>query len=37
MEQIQNLIQAKTNYEYSLIYAPFDGTIGFSSVKLGAL
>jgi RND family efflux transporter MFP subunit len=31
------LIQAKTDYDYSLIYAPFDGTIGFSSVKLGAL
>ena len=31
------LIKAKTDYEYSLINAPFDGTIGFSSVKLGAL
>ena len=31
------LIKSKTDYEYSLIYAPFDGTIGFSSVKLGAL
>jgi membrane fusion protein, multidrug efflux system len=31
------LIRAKTDYEYSLITAPFDGTIGFSSVKLGAL
>ena len=31
------LIKAKTDFEYSLINAPFDGTIGFSSVKLGAL
>jgi membrane fusion protein (multidrug efflux system) len=31
------LIKAKTDYDYSLIYAPFDGTIGFSSVKMGAL
>jgi len=31
------LIKAKTDYEYSLINAPFDGTIGFSSVRLGAL
>jgi RND family efflux transporter MFP subunit len=31
------LIKAKTDYDYSLITAPFDGTIGFSSVKLGAL
>jgi len=31
------LIKAKTDYEYSLINAPFDGTIGFSNVKLGAL
>jgi membrane fusion protein (multidrug efflux system) len=31
------LVQAKTDFDYSLIYAPFDGTIGFSSVKLGAL
>jgi len=31
------LIKAKTDLEYSLIYAPFDGTIGFSNVKLGAL
>jgi len=31
------LIKAKTDLEYSLIFAPFDGTIGFSSVKLGAL
>jgi len=31
------LIQAKTDYDYSLINAPFDGTIGFSSVRLGAL
>jgi len=26
---------AKTNLAYSVIYAPFDGTIGFSQVKLG--
>lgn len=26
---------AKTNLGYSTIYAPFDGTIGFSQVKLG--
>jgi membrane fusion protein, multidrug efflux system len=31
------LIKAKTEYDYSLINAPFDGTIGFSSVKLGSL
>jgi membrane fusion protein (multidrug efflux system) len=31
------LIKAKTDFDYSLINAPFDGTIGFSSVKLGAL
>jgi membrane fusion protein, multidrug efflux system len=31
------LIKAKTDYDYSLITAPFDGTIGFSNVKLGAL
>jgi membrane fusion protein (multidrug efflux system) len=31
------LIKAKIDYDYSLINAPFDGTIGFSSVKLGAL
>lgn len=28
---------AKTNLAYSVIYAPFDGTIGFSQVKLGNL
>jgi RND family efflux transporter MFP subunit len=28
---------AKTNLAYSTIYAPFDGTIGFSQVKLGNL
>lgn len=28
---------AKTNLGYSVIYAPFDGTIGFSQVKLGNL
>ena len=32
-----DLVQTKTNYDYSLITAPFDGTIGFSEVKLGAL
>ena len=32
-----DLVQTKTNYYYSLITAPFDGTIGFSEVKLGAL
>ena len=26
---------AKTNLNYSVVYAPFDGTIGFSMVKLG--
>ncbi len=26
---------AKTNLTYSVIYAPFDGTMGFSQVKLG--
>jgi len=26
---------AKTNLAYSVIYAPFDGTIGFSQVKMG--
>jgi membrane fusion protein (multidrug efflux system) len=31
------LIKAKADYDYSLIIAPFDGTIGFSRVKLGAL
>jgi membrane fusion protein, multidrug efflux system len=31
------LIKAKTDFDYSLINAPFDGTIGFSNVKLGAL
>lgn len=31
------LIRAKMDYEYSVITAPFNGTIGFSSVKLGAL
>ena len=31
------LIKAKTDYDYSLINAPFDGTIGFSSVKIGTL
>ena len=31
------LIRAKTDFDYSLINAPFYGTIGFSRVKLGAL
>jgi membrane fusion protein (multidrug efflux system) len=31
------LIKAKTDFDYSLINAPFDGTIGFSRVKMGAL
>jgi membrane fusion protein (multidrug efflux system) len=31
------LIKAKADFDYSLITAPFDGTIGFSRVKLGAL
>jgi membrane fusion protein (multidrug efflux system) len=31
------MIKAQTDYEYSLIKAPFDGTIGFSRVKLGTL
>jgi membrane fusion protein (multidrug efflux system) len=31
------LVKAKTDFEYSLICAPFDGTIGFSMVKLGSL
>ena len=30
------LLDAKTDFEYSMITAPFDGTIGFSLVKLGA-
>lgn len=32
-----DLVKAKTNYEFSLITAPFDGTIGISQVKMGAL
>jgi membrane fusion protein, multidrug efflux system len=31
------LIKAKADLDYSLITAPFDGTIGISQVKLGAL
>jgi len=31
----QAVKSAKTNLSYSTIYAPFDGTIGFSQVKLG--
>jgi RND family efflux transporter MFP subunit len=33
----QTVKTAKTNLGYSIIYAPFDGTIGFSQVKLGNL
>lgn len=33
----QTVSTAKTNLGYSIIYAPFDGTIGFSQVKLGNL
>jgi multidrug efflux pump subunit AcrA (membrane-fusion protein) len=33
----QSVKSAKTNLDYSIIYAPFDGTIGFSQVKLGEL
>jgi membrane fusion protein (multidrug efflux system) len=31
------LVKAKTDFDYSLINAPFDGTIGFSGVRLGTL
>jgi membrane fusion protein (multidrug efflux system) len=31
------LIKAKTDFEYSLITSPLDGTIGFSGVKIGTL
>jgi RND family efflux transporter MFP subunit len=31
----QTVKSAKTNLGFSIIYAPFDGTIGFSNVKLG--
>jgi RND family efflux transporter MFP subunit len=31
----QTVKSAKTNLGYSVIYAPFNGTIGFSQVKLG--
>jgi len=31
------LVKARTDFEYSVITAPFSGTIGFSGVKLGAL
>ena len=31
------MIRAKADYDYSLINAPFDGTIGFSAVKPGGL
>jgi RND family efflux transporter MFP subunit len=30
-----NVSSVKTNLQYSTIYAPFDGTIGISSVKVG--
>ena len=30
-----NVSTAQTNLKYSMIYAPFDGTIGISQVKLG--
>ena len=33
----QSLKMAETNLAYSIISAPFDGTIGFSQVKLGNL
>lgn len=33
----QTVSTAKTNLGYSIIYAPFNGTIGFSQVKLGNL
>jgi len=31
----QQVKTAKTNLNYAIVYAPFDGTIGFSMVKLG--
>ena len=31
------LVKAQTNLDYSLIIAPFDGTIGLSQVKMGTL
>jgi RND family efflux transporter MFP subunit len=31
----QAVKSAKTNLNYAIVYAPFDGTIGFSMVKLG--
>lgn len=31
-----DLVKARTDYNYSVITAPFDGTIGLSQVKLGA-
>jgi membrane fusion protein, multidrug efflux system len=33
----QQVKTAATNLTYSIIYAPFDGTIGFSQVKMGNL
>jgi len=35
--QRQKAVRTKTDFDYSLIIAPFDGTIGFSQVKMGAL
>jgi membrane fusion protein (multidrug efflux system) len=32
-----NVTRLKTDLTYSVIYAPFDGTIGISQVKMGAL
>ena len=34
---LESMKNAKTNLTYSIITAPFDGTIGFSQVKLGDL
>ena len=31
------LVKARTDLNYSVIYAPFDGTIGISQVKMGTL
>jgi len=31
-----NVASVQTNLKYSMIYAPFDGTVGISQVKLGA-
>jgi membrane fusion protein, multidrug efflux system len=32
-----NLVKAETDLKYSVILAPFDGTIGISNVRMGAL